>query len=59
MLLERKLNKEPHGWGIYKNSFFFIDAEDIGKIYEVKCDPKTDVEAVTHELINAYREELD
>jgi len=38
MLLERKLNYEPHGWGIYKNSFFYIDEEDKGKINEVKCD---------------------
>ena len=59
MLLERKLNEELHGWGIYKNSFFYIDSDDIGKINEVKCDIKEGVEAETHELDKQYREELE
>ena len=57
MLLERKLNNTPHGWGTYKNSFFYIDADDMVKINEVKCDIETGVEAVTHELISDYRDE--
>ena len=36
MMFERKLSEPPHGWGIHKNSFFYIDS-DKSRINEVIC----------------------
>lgn len=67
MMFERKLAEPPHGWGIHKNSFFYIDS-DKTRINEVICherqgtkekeEKKGNATAVSYELTSKYQDEL-